>query len=174
MKRFNELTQEQLTQIVNRSKNLREELDSYIQDCEMCWLSEKLACIKSSLSAWSIGFYNQNYIKVRNWSMFVDGVEKSTKSYGCSDKLEKLLLRCNKLRGSNLFEYYARQLKRLFWEEELKTIIDYVEAASYELYQGSVGEKCKSYLECFFNAYTDYLYDEETNTYYKPTKLAVA
>lgn len=169
MKRFNELTQEQLTQIVNRSKDLREELDSYIQDCEMCWLSEKLACIKSSLSDWSVGFYNQNYIRVKDYHDFLNYVKDSAKTYGASDRMEKLIRQCDKLRSSNLFEYYAKKLKEVYFEDELQSICKYVEDCSYELYQGSVGEKCKSYLECFFDAYTDYLYDEETDTYYKPT-----
>lgn len=70
MKKFKELTIEQLTEIVNRSKKLRDELDEYIQDCEMCWISEKLSVLKPSLKDWSIGFFNQNYITVKDWHDF--------------------------------------------------------------------------------------------------------
>ena len=174
MKKFKELTIEQLTEIVNRSKKLRDELDEYIQDCEMCWISEKLAVMKDSLSDWSIGFYNQNYIRVKDYGTFLDCVIDSEKRYGASDKMEKLISQCEKLRGSNLFEYWAKKLKEVYFEDELQSICKYVEDCSYELYQGSVGEKCESYLECFFDAYDDYLYDESTSTFYKPMKLAAA
>lgn len=174
MKRFSELSNEQLTNIVNRSKKLRDELDEYIQDSEMHWISEKLSCVKDSLANWSVGFYNQNFLRVRDYEGFVDGVEKSIKMYGASEKLEKKFHQVQKLLHTNLFAHTAEQLKELWLKEELQSICDYVEDASYELYQGAVGEKCQDYLECFFDAYRDYLYDEATETFYKPTKLAAA
>lgn len=174
MKKFKELTIEQLTEIVNRSKKLRDELDEYIQDCEMIWISEKLSVLKPSLKDWSIGFFNQNYITVKDWHDFLDCVIDSAKTYGASDRMEKLISKCDKLRSSNLFEYWAKQLKQVYFEDELQSICKYVEDCSYELYGGSVGEKCESYLECFFDAYTDYLYDESTETFYKPMKLEAA
>ena len=174
MKKFKDLSIAELTQIVNRSEKLRDELDNYIQDCEMYWISERLACLKESLSDWSIGFYNQNYIRVRDYHTFLDCVIESKRRYGASDRMEKLISLCDKLRSSNLFEYYAKKLKTMYLEDELQSICKYVEDCGYELYQGKVGEKCESYLECFFDAYEDYLYDEQTETYYKPTKLQAA
>ena len=174
MKRFSELSTEQLTNIVNRSKKLRDELDEYIQDSEMHWISEKLSCVRDSLSNWSVGFYNQNFLRVRDYESFVTGIEKSIKAYGASEKLEKKFHQVQKLLHTNLFEHTAEQLKELWLEEELESICKYVEDCSYELYCGKVGEKCESYIECFFDAYQDYLYDEETETFYKPTKLAAA
>ena len=174
MKKFKDLSIAELTQIVNRSKNLRDELSDYIQNSEMSWIDEKLAIMESSLSDWSVGFFNQNYISVKDWYSFLDCVKDSAKYFGASDRMEKLICRCDKLRGTNLFEYYAKKLKTVYFEDELQSICKYVEDCSYELYQGAVGEKCESYLECFFDAYEDYLYDEETDTYYKPTKLQAA
>ena len=174
MKRFSELSNEQLTQIVNRSKKLRDELDEYIQDTEMIWIREKLSCVRESLANWSVGFYNQNFLRVRDYEGFVDGVEKSIKTYGASEKLEKKFHQVQKLLHTNLFAHTAEQLKELYLQEELQSICDYVEDASYELYQGKVGEKCESYLECFFDNYEDYLFDEETQTIYKPQRLEAA
>lgn len=174
MKRFSELSNEQLTNIVNRSKKLRDELNEYIQDSEMNWISEKLSCVQDSLANWSVGFYNQNFLRVRDYEGFVDGVEKSIKMYGASEKLEKKFHQVQKLLHTNLFAHTAEQLKELYLQEELQSICDYVEDASYELYQGKVGEKCESYLEFFFYNYEDYLFDEETQTIYKPTRLEAA
>lgn len=172
MKKFSELSLEQLEQIVNRSKELRNLLDEYIQESEMDYISDKLFPIKKSLKDWSIGFYNQNYMVVNDYHDFVAGVRSSVKSFGCSDRLESLLTQCEKLEGSNLFHHHAKMLKELWYEEEIKSTIDYVEDASYELYCGKVGEKTRDCLEPFFYNYEDYLYDEETETFYKPTKLA--
>ena len=140
----------------------------------MYWISEKLSCVKDSLANWSVGFYNQNFLRVRDYEGFVDGVEKSIEMYGASDKLQKKFNQVQKLLHTNLFAHTAEQLKELWLKEELQSICDYVESASSELYHGAVGEKSKDYLECFFDAYQDYLYDEKTQTFYKPTKLASA
>lgn len=174
MKRFSELSDEQLTNIVNRSKKLRDELDEYIQDTEMNWIEEKLSCVRESLANWQVGFYNQNFLRVRDYESFVDGVGESIKMYGASEKLEKKFHQVQKLLHTNLFAHTAEQLKELWLKEELQSICDYVEDASYELYQGKVGEKCESYLECFFDNYEDYLFDEETQTIYKPIRLDAA
>lgn len=174
MKRFSELSNEQLTQIVNRSKKLRDELDEYIQDTEMNWIKEKLSCVRESIANYSVGFYNQNFLRVRDYEGFVDGVEKSIEIYGASDKLEKKFHQVRKLLHTNLFAHTAEQLKELWLKEELQSICDYVEDASYELYHGEVGEKCQSYLERFFDNCEDYLFDEETQTIYKPTRLEAA
>ena len=174
MKKFSELTMEQLTKIVNGSKELRDELDQYIQETEMEWLSEKLACVESSLSNWSIGFYNPNFMHVRDYEGFLYGVQKCTENFGCSDKLEKKIKQCEKLLRTNLFEHHAKILAEMWYKDEIQPIIDFVEDASYELYGGEVGKNCKDYLECFFDRYSDCLYDEETETFYEPHSLAIA
>ena len=168
MKKFKDLSLDELKEIVNGSEKLRKELDNYIQDTEMCWLSEKLDCVKSSLKDWCVGFFTNSYINVRNYDSFLDGVKKSIKSYGASKKLEKLVSHCEKLRGTNLFEHYAEKVEEVFFEEEFQPIIDFVEEASDELYCGKVGAKSEDYLECFFFSYEDYLFDEENKIFYEP------
>ena len=61
----------------------------------------------------------------------------------------------------------------MYYEDELKSMVDYVEDASFELYQGSVGEKSREYVECFVdNIIGDYLWDEESETFYKPCRIS--
>lgn len=174
MKKFKDLSLAELEQIVNHSKALRDKLDDYIQDCEFDFLSDKLNRIKDSLKDWSIGFFNQNFIKVDSYDSFLDCVIDCTERFGCSDRMEKLIPTCKKLRGSNLFEYHVKQLEVMFMEDEIKPICDYVEDASYELYCGEIDEKSRDYLEGFQDLLDDYLYDEENETFYKPTKLDAA
>lgn len=173
MKKFNELTTEQLTNIVQHSAKMRDEFQNYICDTEMCFIGEKLDCVTSSLGNYSIGFYERNFLEVRDYKDFVSGVEDSVHKFGGSDTLTKKLAQCQKLIGTNLFEYHAEKLKEIYLTEELLPICEYVEDCCFELYHKEVGEKCKEYLECFFSSYDDYLYDEENGTYYEPYTLAV-
>lgn len=174
MKKFCEMNLQKFEQIINRSKKLRDELGDYIQESEMDFISDKLFPVKSSLKDWSIGFYNQNFVTVKDYHEFVSGVRSAAKSFGCSDRLERLLSQCEKLEGTNLFYHHARLLRDMWLEDEIQSIVKYVEDACYELYCGEIGEKTRDYLECFQEIYSDYLYDEETETIYNPHKLDVA
>lgn len=176
MKRFGEMNLQELEQIINRSKKMREKFESYIMDCEMDYISDKLSCVTSSLKDWTVGFWERNYITVDDYSDFVAGVRNSSKRFGCSDRLESLLSHCEKLDGTNLFKHYAVRLKNMWFEDEIQSIVKFVEDAGMELYgkSGAVGEKTRDYVECFFYNLEDWLYDEETETFYKPTKLDAA
>ena len=174
MKKLGEMTNDEIIAIINKSKFLRDALDDYIQDCEMDYLTDKLGYIKKSLSDWSIGFYSPSYIKVKDYDLFIDGVFEHKDCFGLSEKCEKLANRCKKMRRTNLFEYYAEQLKDLFFEDEFQSIINWVEDCGYELYCGEVGEKSADYVECWSYSYEDYLYDEEEDVIYTPHKMEVA
>lgn len=172
MKRFSEMNLQEFRQIVDSSKELREKLDSRIQDSELDYLTDKLACVKSSLSNWSVGFYNRNFINVSDYEDFLDGVKKCANFFGASEREEKMIARCEKLLGTNLFEYYAKKLEEIFFEDELQPIIDFVEDASYELYCGKVGEKAEDYLELLLDDLDDYLYDEGAKKFYVPHAIS--
>ena len=176
MKKFSEMDLKELEQVVNRSKTLRDKLERYIDDCEMGWCIDKLNCVKNSLSDWCVGAYNPSYIHVSDWYRFLDGVIKCSKIFGCSTRVEKKIAQVEKLRYSNLFEYHCNILKEMWEEEEIYSITKWIEECGFELYCGKVGEKTRDYLDCFFDNYglDDYLYDESTETFYKPTKLDVA
>ncbi len=173
MKKFSELTDEQLVSIVKNSKKMRDEFCEYIQDTEMSWIGDKLDCVRDSLSDYSIGYYDRNYINVRDYESFVDGVAQSSEWYGASDKLEKKLAQCQKLVGTNLFEYHAEQLKELWLKEELQSMCDFVEDICCKISNGDIDSK-DDYFECFIESYSDYLYDETAQTYYEPKVLDAA
>ena len=172
MKKIKDSSIEEFKSIVNRSKSLREKLESYISDVEMDFIREKMSFIEPSLSDYSIGFYNPNFWKIDSYEMFVDGVEQFNNYYGLTVRCEKLLAQCEKLRESNLFLYHAKKLADMFWETEIQSLVDFVEDCCYELYCGKVGEKTEQYLGCFFDNYTDYLYDEEAGMIYVPEELS--
>ena len=146
MKALNTLPDKEILKAIYSSQELSETLREYIQDTEIYWLDEKLNCFKSGID-YSIGFYNHNYFHVVGYNGFLEGVYKSIRSFGATEKLEKLYYQCEKLRGTNLFDYKINQLAKLYFEEELQSIIKHVEDVTYQIH-------CKDMnldfdLECF-------------------------
>ena len=173
MKKFSDMEIDEVINVINDSKELRDMLDQYIQKTEDDWLYDLLRCFDRGAVHYSIGFFDRNYFTVKDNDLFLEGVRKSHDDYGLTVKGEKLLNRCEKLQGTNLFGYWCEKLAEQYYKDELKSMVDYVEDASYELYCGSVGEKSRKYVECFVdNVIGDYLYDEESKTYYKPYKIS--
>ena len=155
MKKFSDMEIDEVINVINDNKTLRDMLDRYIQD------------------DYSIGFFNSNYFTVKDSDLFLEGVRKYHENYGLTTKAEKLLKRCEKLKGTNLFGYWCNQLAEMYYEDELKSMVDYVEDASFELYQGSVGKKSRKYVDCFVdNIIGDYLCDEESGTFYKSHRIS--
>lgn len=173
MKKFSDMEIDEVINVINDSKTLRDMLDRYIQETEGDWLGDLLRCFDQQAIDCSIGFFNSNYFTVKDSGLFLDGVRESYKNYGLTTKAEKLLKRCEKLQGTNLFGYWCNQLAEMYYKDELKSMVDYVEDASFELYKGFVGEKSREYVECFVdNIIGDYLWDEESETFYKPYRIS--
>lgn len=158
MKKFSDMGIDEVINVINGSKELRDMLDQYIQETECDWLGDLLRCFDRGAVDYSIGFSDRNYFIVKDNYLFLEGVRKSHDSYGLTVEGEKLLNRCEKLQGTNLFGYWCGKLAEQYYKDELKSMVDYVEDASYELYCGSVGEKSSNYVECFVdNVIGDYL-----------------
>lgn len=173
MKKFSQLTEQEQIQLLKRDENLRNKLDNYVQDCEMDWLSDKLACVKPGLSDWEYGFYNRNFYRLGDLDKFVEGVQKSIYNFGSTDKLKRLADQCEKLQYTNLYEHHVKKLASLYFEEEIDMIVEYTENVCYKIYCNDIESVCADgYLEPFFDNLSEYLINEETNTYYKPCKIS--
>ena len=170
--KFKDLDNKVLKELVVNDEHLRQKFDNFIQECELDYLGDKIACVSDSLYNWSYGFFSTNYMIVRDYCEFVDGVKKCILHFGGSQHLTKLVEHCDKLRGTNLFEYFAKKMQAVFEQEELQDLCNYVEDVSYELYNKEIGEKCEDYFEAFSYNIEEYLYNEEDKTYYKPMRVA--
>lgn len=136
-------------------------------------MDDLLRCFDTEAVDYSIGFFDNNHFTVKDSDLFLEGVRKSHDNYGLTVEGEKLLNRCEKLQGTNLFDYWCEKLAKQYYKDELKSMVDYVEDASYELYNGSVGEKSREYVDCFIdNVVGGYLRDEECETFYKPYRVS--
>ena len=168
MKKFSDMEIDEVSNVINDSKELCDMIDRYIQETESDWLGELLGCFDPQAIDYSIGFFNSNYFTVKDSDLFLDGVRKSHENYGLTTKAEKLLKRCEKLQGTNLFCYWCNQLAEQYYKDELKSMVDFVEDISYDLYRGFVDDNAKEYIDCFIdNVIGYYLWDEERETFYK-------
>ncbi len=173
MKKFSDMEIDEVINVINDSKRLRNMLRKYIAESESVWMGELLRCFDQRAVDYSIGFFDNNYFTVKDSDLFLDGVRKTNKYYLLNPKTEKLLKRCEKLQGTNLFDYWCNQLAEMYYKDKLKSIVDYVEDVYIELYEGSVGEKSREYVECFAdNIIGDYLWDEKSKTFYKPYRVS--
>lgn len=80
-KNISELSEKELTKIWEVNEKLRSKVEDDYIESEMFYISEILHCIKNSLKNWSIGFYNQNYIDIKNNYDFLNGLLEIQKDY---------------------------------------------------------------------------------------------
>lgn len=149
MKNLSELSTSELLNVIEDNETLSNRLYELIEQSAMDWVGEKLEVIRNSLKDWSIGFYNYNFLDVVDYEKFVDSLVEYKGIFGLSDKADKLLSHCLKLRWSNLFEYYAERLKDLILDEEFnsETDIDY--------------NNMEYYTEIYADQFDDYLINDD-------------
>ena len=164
-----ELSNEKLFEVVSKNETLRRSFDDYVWECEWDYISDKLAVMKDSIYDYSIGLCNDNFIRVRDYGSFVYDARECEKEFGLSENAEKLLSQCEKLRYTNLFEYYAKRFKQLWFEEEIQSTVKWCEDLSYQLYSGKDTKESYDYLECWAEN-VDYIYDEEDRSVYEPMR----
>lgn len=172
MEKFSDMKKDEIIEVINGSKELRNELVDYVQEIESFWLGEKLNCFDKNAVEYEIGLYETSYMWIKDNSLFVEGVRKSCDKFGLNQETEKMLRHCEKLKDSNLFDYWCKKLCRSYYKTELKPIVKGIEDVIYELSCGSVGERAKFYVGDFIdNFLLDYLWDRETKTYYQPCRI---
>ena len=64
--------------------------EDYIESV-MSWIGEEMNTFKDTLSNWEIGFYNQNFIRIKDDLGFIYAYEDFSKWYGVSDETQELL-----------------------------------------------------------------------------------
>lgn len=172
MKKLVSLSNKEILNYVMSSKELRENLDEYISRCEMDWVGEKLACFSYRGADWSIGAYNHNYLRVRDCDEFVASVEKSISYFDCTEQLRKLVKQCKRLWGTNLYDYMVGKLCDMYYEQELKPIVEWMEKCSYYIYNEDANDDLLDYIDCFADSYLDDIYLNDKNEMVRRTLIA--
>ena len=164
-----DLSNEKLFKVVSQNETLRRSFDDYVWECELDYITEKLAVMESALSTWEIGLNNPNYIRVKDYGTFIYCARECEKVYGLSDRCEKYLAHCEKLQYTNLFEHHAKQFAEMWFKDEIQDVVKYVEDLSYKVYCGKDAAEAFDYLETWAEC-VDYIFDEDDETVWTPMK----
>lgn len=159
-----------LRKVLSSSK-LSERFSNYIYDCEMDYISDKIDCFPSNSITYYISAYEPSYIKVIDASDFLDGVQKSAKYFGCSERLDALIKQCYALKYKNLFAYMVNKLAKMYFDEEIKPTLDFVERCSYAIHCKDADDCLIDYIECFVDCHCDNVYINEDNELIEIVKL---
>ncbi len=63
-KMLNDFTNEDFEKVIGLNAEITEMVENSYIESTMFWVSEQLNIFKKSLKDWSVGFYNQNYLKI--------------------------------------------------------------------------------------------------------------
>lgn len=130
------LPTEQFLAVCYSDKKYMNAIDEVISRFADYYLDEIIVAYLEGCNGFSIGLYNQNYIKVSDPDRFFDAMTRKAEEIATSDKVIKAVEKCKKLKdaNSNLFGYTVENELRDAIMDEAKSICDYYEALSYEVY----------------------------------------
>ncbi len=99
---------EELEKVFNANEKLRNDILDDMIETEMHYISEQLDYFRHSLSDWSIGTSQRNYMIVNDYASFINGVEKVEKAIPIlidSDKpvLEEAVKAVEEYRSANMY-----------------------------------------------------------------------
>lgn len=134
MKRINfeNITSEQLKKIYSTNSVIREKVEEDYQENTMFWIGEQLDYIEESLLNYNIGFYGNNFIRVKSDYEFLKGLWEMEKAIPAlteeqNEELEELINKLDELEDEELeseSEKFQEYLLKA-WQKELNC--DYTE-----------------------------------------------
>lgn len=70
-----------LKNILSINNKLAQDVEYDFMDCKMVYIYKIMDEIRDACYDWSIGFYNHNYIKIKDGGVFLDGLEQIQNKY---------------------------------------------------------------------------------------------
>jgi hypothetical protein len=152
-KYIEEMSKEELTNVFNANSKLQNDVLEDMIDSEMHWIGEKLDYIRDSLSDWSIGTGQRNYIKVNTDRLtdFLHGLSEMDKGVPAFND-EKAAEVIGNLEAAYNAYYYADAYAHNY--EELEEAAD------------RAAQKAADELARQFDRDLSYLYDTENQLDY--------
>lgn len=86
-----DLSVSQLDWLLKNNNDFSNMVEKDYIESVMFWIGEEMDTFKDTLSNWEIGFYNQNFIRIKDDLGFIYAYEVFSKWYGVSDETQKLL-----------------------------------------------------------------------------------
>lgn len=159
-----ELSKEELVKVFKANARLQEAVYEDMVDSEMFWISEQLNYIGDSLYNWSIGAYNHNYISVKDYDGFINGLIEMDKSIPLfSDEDAKKIYEVERMRD----EFYIKDCYDEDYEEAEEKLDEAVKALAEEVvrqFERRIND-CSdndNMLEYFFDFYLNSRIEPET------------
>lgn len=171
MRKINEFSTRDALHYILSSKVLSRRFDEYIYEGEMDYITDKLSCFPSGSIDYCVGVYEPSSIKVCNASDFLDGVLKCTGSFGCTEKLNALINQCYALKYKNLFAFMVNKLAKMFFDEEIKPTIDFLEQCSYAIHSKDANDNLLAFVELFVDCHCDNVFIDDNNELIEMVKL---
>lgn len=169
MKYLNEMQSKEALAAILSTETLSEKLYNRIYSSEMdFFLDDKLRCFEGGCIDYSIGVYNPNYFNVTEdgYYNFLEGVEKSIRSFDSSERVKAKAKKCRKLIYSNLFGHEVGELCRLYYDDELEPIVEFVENCSYDIHcKKADSTNLLDYVDLFIEDFGDKYYVEDGRVY---------
>lgn len=132
---FNELPMEKIKEIFLSNNALQCEFYEHMLRIALDNCRDKLS--EFSCLDWQLNSYRDvDYVRLndetynRAWT-FICELKDYSKCYGLSTRLEKKLEMVKNLGGTNLFMHHAKILVEMFYEDEIKSEMDYANGALF-------------------------------------------
>lgn len=179
MKYLNELTTEQAVELIVNNQTLADKFYQRIYESEFdLYLDDKLDCFENGCIEYEIGVYCPCHFRIKrdDWGChydFLTGVEKCIRCFCSSERVEKLARQCRKLIHSNLFMCKVQKLCEMFYEDEIKPIVEFVEECSMAIHsKDTTDTNLYDYVDLFVENYgEDYFVEEDGRVFKVATEI---
>ncbi|HGM3195536.1 TPA: hypothetical protein ACKOIF_000912 [Clostridioides difficile] len=162
MKKIADLNKEELKIIWEKNSQLREDVRKACEDNDMYWIDEILCNLNKSLTDWSIGFYNNNYIKIGDNHKFLLELKSVCEKYSFLSEedlksLEYAIALINKL---HCMDFENKRFDML--ENKINNMVKKLEEKVIEEFNKMTEPLDKEYLlENFIEFYVDANLDDD-------------
>ena len=121
MKILNNMSEKEIKMEIENNNDLREKLIDISIENDMYYIHEIMDTLKEGLNDYSIGFYNNNYIKVNDYLKLIDSCMNCQQNYGIFYDEEINLFKKGKVLNERI-EYHnnceGKQFDRLYKRTE--------------------------------------------------------
>lgn len=127
--RLTELSNDKIKDIFLDNQDMRNEFSEYMLSMAIDNCLDKLSGMRN-LDYCLNGYRQPDYVSLKEeteravWN-FLEDLTEYEKSYGLSIKMSRMFKRVYNLAGTNLFKHYGLQLVEMFYQEEIKSEIDF-------------------------------------------------
>ena len=163
-KRFiGDLNREELKRVFENNEKLRSDIVEDMLDTEMYYIGEQLRYFNHSLSDWSIGVYNRNYMNISDSVKFIEGIfkmESSIPAFIDDDKplLEDSKRLHDKYLNTNVYDDEFEEIEVKI-DEIAKALADRLLQRFNEILEGCYNEEWQ--LDYFIDFYVDSRLDSD-------------